>query len=830
MLKNYLLVTLRSLSRNKTVSLIHIVGFGLGIAAFLFAARIIVFHYSFDSFPEDRSRIYKISADYTLPGGEIRTGSAIQPALVPILKENIPEIVYSARFIPQLLEEMYCVITLADSTNGKRSFNESSAYYVDEDFLKIFNFKILSGNRTNPLTSPSGLVMTKSCAEKYFGSENPVGKSVELTTGGTESNKTRFLYRVDAIVEDVPVNSSIQFNILLPFRNFEDHYKIDVRSNWRWHGCFSSFIQVSDDMTNLAALEQKITLTVPKEVRDNWMQTGVKDVNYKLVSMKEMHFETSTQFFKAIQTTQKSHLLILAIIGLAILIVAEMNYISLTTAKAYKRMKEIGIRKVVGADRTQLAIQFMVDASVSVALGTIFALTVLQMTSPLLAEWLSMPAPRTIGFDQLSLVFIAIFLISVLVMGLVPVYFLSRTIPVHGVKSTSYSNPSGSWMRKCLVVFQFVTSVLLICLTYVIISQLLFMRNTDTGLALNNRLVIRALGTEDFDKVKYRQFKNMALQDRGIRSVATGNNIPGEFYGDSPPWSSPDHPTESGHLPFIQHAILELDYMKTLGIPVIEGRDFVEQDFEDRVCLINESAIRHIGYKSAGDALGRRLIFHWLEERREVRIVGVVSDALFMSPGLGPEPAIFTLGNTTHPFPKYAHYIVELATDQSQEALDRLKALWEQTHPNAPFEYYFLSDGIEKVFEDDKKVLSVASLSAVLALIIACLGLGGLVAHSVTQRTKEIGIRKTLGASVSRILYLLSREYLRLILLAILIALPLAWHIADQFLSRYQNRIGLSLWIFVLPCMVLLLITVATMAFQTMRAANTNPVEALKHE
>ena len=257
MLRNYFLVAFRNLLRNPAISLIHITGFGLGIAAFLFAVQTITFEYSFDKFHKNADRIYQVTSDVTLQNGGIMKMSGVEPALAPLLKDALPEITYAARYIPQLLQEPYCVVTYIDTKGSRKSFNELNARYVDEDFLKIFRFEIIQGNNT-PLLNSTGMVMTRSCAKKYFGDENPIGKTVELTTGGTESNKTKFNYQVEAVLDDVPANSSLQFDILLPFRAFEDNFKSDLRSNWHWKASFHTFIEVRDDNVDLPSLESKM--------------------------------------------------------------------------------------------------------------------------------------------------------------------------------------------------------------------------------------------------------------------------------------------------------------------------------------------------------------------------------------------------------------------------------------------------------------------------------------------------------------------------------------------------------------------------------------------
>lgn len=833
MLKNYLLVTIRNLLRNKAVSLIHITGFGLGLAAFLFAIQTLIFEYSFDKFHKNVDRIYKITGDYTWQNGFIAKGVATAPALAPILKNTVPEITYAARYIPQLLEEPYCVMTYLDTKGTRKSFNELNARYVDEDFLKIFQFEVFQGNRT-PLLNSTSMVMTRSCAQKYFGDENPIGKVLELTTGGTESNKTKFTYQVETVLEHIPANSSLQFDILLPFSAFEDNYKVDVRTNWSWHASFHTFIEVRDSNIDPASLEAKIYQAIPEEVRNNLPATGLKELEYHLKKFSDIHFDSdqsrSFDVTPPIKVIDKSYVFILVLIGFAILVIAEMNYISLTTAKALRRAKEVSIRKISGAGRKHLIGQFLLDACFNIMIGLVFAFTLLQITKPLIAQWLGVSVPHIIDWNYQSILFVPVFIAGVVLMGFIPAYYLSGIFPVSALKGKVNPAPGGGLLRKCLVVFQFTASVALICITYVIVKQLTFMQSKPTGISMDQRIAIRVIGTEDFDLQGFRRFKDRVQNLQSTLSVSAGTSIPGYHEFGSPPWSTLDKNGES-HFVSLTQVIVDFDYMKTLDIPLIAGREFTKDRLTDeRVCMINETALRSAGFETPDEAIGKSLYFHWAEEKKEVKIIGVVADGNFGSTGRPIGPHVFTFANTTHPFPKYRHYIVHLAPGELDETINTINNVWQEIFPNAPFEYFFVDDGFQRVFVQEKKLQAVAGLSSALAILIACMGLGGLVAYSVTQRTKEIGIRKTLGASVSQILMILSGDFVRLIFLSIAFAIPIGWLAAKQFLESYEYRIQLSIWTFLIPCFVLLFIAIVTISYQTIRAAKSNPVDALKCE
>jgi len=357
---------------------------------------------------------------------------------------------------------------------------------------------------------------------------------------------------------------------------------------------------------------------------------------------------------------------------------------------------------------------------------------------------------------------------------------------------------------------------------------LIYMRSKDPGFDMDQRLVIHALGTEDFDFRKFRSFKERVLRNKNVINASAANSIPGSFRGGGPPFSSEDNPTD---IIYLNHIAADYDFAKTLNIPVIAGREFTEGLMTDeRVAMLNETAVKVFSFASSHDAIGKFINFHWFGKIINLKIIGVTSDCNFLSPGEQAIPVVYFFANTGHPFPKYKHYVIQIAPGDLESTVSALEKEWHAVFPNAPFEFTFLDNLFQSVFEREEKMQSVASLSTLLAIFIACMGLGGLVTHSVNQRTKEIGIRKILGASVSKILYLLSRDFIKLLLISTIIAMPLVWWAVSEFLSNYAYRIEISFWIFIIPSMALLIISIIIISFQTIRAANANPVNTLKCE
>jgi len=829
MLKNYLLVALRNLIRNKIISLIHITGFGLGIAAFLFALQTVIFEFTFDNFHKDKDRIFNIPLTIVNQDGSQGHFLSATPPLYHQIKAYLPEAELVTRCMYQNNREPYCVLTYTDPNGKQISFNELNARYVDEDFLKIFDFNILQGSREHALDGNSTLVITQSIAQKYFGDDNPIGKVLELRTGGPETRQTKFTYQVSAVLEDVPSNSSLQFDILLPFRNFEENYLQDLKHVWSFPGFFT-FIKTKDS-EDPASLSKKINLLIPKEEKERWAALG-KSFWFDVQPLSDFHLSSEKlgSSNPAVVTNSKTYTLIIGLIGLAIFIVAGVNYINLTTAKSLRRAKEVGIRKVIGASKSQLIRQFLLDAFFINTVGFLFALTILQIGRPFIEIWSGHSLTIFHWTGSQIVLCLLILLLSIFLSGTIPAFFLMRIEPVKALSGFSLRSPGGALLRKGLVVFQFVVSVGLIVFTFVIFLQVEYMRSKDKGFETKQRIIIKNVGTEDFDFSKFNSFRERIQANPKVISVTAAMSAPGlvDYYGAE--FSRTDKPNE---LIRLSHNVVDYDFAKTLGLTIYAGREFTKDRMTgEKVIMINESAMTKLGYETHDEAVGKTITLIWQgkEGNINMKIIGVLKDYNARSPGMPIHPEIFMFAKTAWPYAQYNYFIAHIASGQLQETVEFLNQEWKKIFPQAPFEYTFQDQAFQKVFERDERTRSIASLSTVVAIFIACMGLGGLVAFSVSQRIKEIGIRKILGASVVKILVMLSGDFIRLIVFSIVISIPVVWYVVNKFLENYEYRIKPSVWIFVIPCLLLLVIALVTMGFQTLKAANANPVDSLRRE
>ena len=829
MLRNYILVAVRNLLRNPSISLIHVTGFGLGIAAFLFALQTVIFEFTFDNFHKDKDRVFNIPVTFVDQDGSQGHFLSATPALYHQIKAYVPDIEFVTRYMSQNNREPYCVLTYTEPNGNQKSFNELNARYVDEDFLKIFDFPLLRGSRENALDGTSSLVVTQSIAQKYFGDDNPIGKVMELRTGGPETRQTKFTYQVTAVLEDVPSNSSLRFDILLPFRNFEENYKQDLKNIWYWPGFFT-FIKTKDSEDS-SSLSKKINLLAPKEEKERWAASG-KTFWFDLQPLTDLHLNSEKIDSRnpAVVTNSKTYTLIVGLIGLAIFIVAGVNYINLTTAKSLRRAKEVGIRKVIGASKSQLIRQFLLDAFFINTVGFLFALTLLQIGRPLIEIW-SGHSLTIFNWNGSQIVLcLLILLASILLSGTIPAFFLIRIEPVKALSGFSLRSSGGGLLRKGLVVFQFVVSVGLIVFTFVIFLQVKYMRSKDKGFETEQRVIIKNVGTEDFDFSKFHSFRERIQASPKVISVTAAMSAPGLVDPYSTEFSRTDKPNDLIRLDF---NVVDYDFAKTMGLTINAGREFTKDRMTDeKVIMINESAITKLGYETHDEAIGKTITLIWqgTEGNINLKIIGVLKDFNTRSPGMPIFPEVFMFAKTAWPYGQYNYFIAHIAPGQLKETVEFLNQEWKKIFPQAPFESTFQDQAFQKVFERDERTQSIASLSTVLAIFIACMGLGGLVAFSVSQRIKEIGIRKILGASVVKILVILSGDFLRLIVFSIVISIPVVWYAVNKFLENYEYRIEPSVWIFFIPCLLLLLIALVTMGFQTVKAANANPVDSLRRE
>ena len=782
MLKNYLKITLRNMFRHKGYSFINISGLALGLCCCTLIFLWIGDELSFDRFHANGPHLYQIGIHFDQGEGKRETVSSSPGALAPALKREYPEIRNTAR------RSFPLKMSLAA---GDRIFNES-LHFVSPSFLNLFTFPLLQGNRETALTNPHSILLTEDMAKKYFGDESPLGKIMIL------NNKTSLL--ITGILRNPPGNSSIRFNALLPF----DFLK-ELGANFDvWN---------SNDYITYVLLDGRADPEVLNRKISNRQQREVPDWNSKifLFPLHKIHLYSFDG-----EMNQVRYVTTFAIIGFLILLIACINFMNLTTARSAKRAKEVGLRKVFGVNRRNLMIQFYGESIIMVMLALALALLLAELVLP----YFNQISAKTLSLTRLlNWYFIPIVILMVgftaLLAGSYPALVLSSFQPIKVIQRSPLQGSERSVFRKVLVVLQFSLSIILFISTVMVYRQLGFMQSKDIGFDKDNVLSIKA-NPAMFKS--FESFKNRMLANPGIKSITTSWTLPSEagyFDGD---WEwqgkNPDRAIA------INKTWVGYDYLDTMGMKLVQGR-FFSREFPGEgksATVINQELARKLG---SGSPIGK-VIFR-KNQRKEV--IGVVQDYHYLPVSRQVGPLMLHL--STAPF---RYIFVKVSGLNISRTIEFCRETFQSVFPGSPFEFSFLDEAYNKYYRSQIQLGKLLNGFTALAIFISCLGLFGLASFMAEQRTKEIGVRKVLGATVSNISALLSREFLKWVLVSNLIAWPVAYIIMRNWLQNFAYRAKLGVEIFIFSGLMALVIALITVSYQSIKAATANPVEALRYE
>ena len=812
MFKNYLTIAYRNLLKNKIFSLINILGLAIGMAACLLILQYVSFELSYDDFR--KPTIYRIS-DYGYMHGEM-VGRRAQtvPALAPALQRDIPEVVQSARLVhtaPLMSDPVMQV--------GDRSFHEEKIYFADSSFLNMFSYHMLQGNPDQALTQPSSVVISASMAHKYFPDQDALDQVLTFYMG--ERGQT--LVKVTGVFKDIPENSHLHTDFLISFNSIP--WNLD--ENWDW-GNFYNYIEVVPD-TDPIVVKNKVATVLEKyrgEILAEWRKGGYTR-ELDLQPIQRIHLDSNLEAEAEINGNRRT-VEFLMLIALFILFIAWINYLNLTTAKSAERAREIGIRKVAGSSRAQLIGQFMTESLLINLLGAALALTLSQLLLPTFRTFTGSHFSTEFN-PSIGWIAIAIFLVGALLSGLYPAFVLSSYQPIRVLKGNVKISMHGLGLRKGLVVFQFAASIGLIAGTLAVQQQLNFMRQQDLGLNMDQTLIVKGPGIKDSTyQSQLTFFKNETKKLPAIRQVSVSSSIPGRELSWGRGFYRPAHP-ENRHS--IHIIAVDEDFFDLYEATFLAGRNFSEEFSDQEAVIFNETAIRLLGFENAESAVQEKVIWDESDNQQFSRqIIGVVKN--FNQESLHKEvaPMVFALKRYLNAPWAGEYYSLKMETPDYPAALQQVQAAWEKTFPNSPFDEFFLDEFFNAQYRADQRFGKVFSLFAALAILIACLGLFGLSSYMTLQRTKEIGIRKVLGASIPNIVSLLSREFAILIVMASIIILPIAYFGMQQWLENYAFRIEIRWWLLALPVILVWLLAFVTISFQTVKTALTNPAKSLRYE
>lgn len=799
MFKNYLKTAFRNLKRNKLYSSINIFGLTIGLASCLLIGVYIINELSYDKFNVNANRIVRVTMEYSNAGTVNKTATTgTKPG--PQFTRTFPAI------------ENYVRTFIGHSVikSGNKIFDEPRVLYADTSFFKIFSFKIIEGNPATALDAPDKIVITQSTAKKYFGNENALGKT--LISNGKD-------FSVSAVCEDAPQNSQIKFDFVTKFSNIGNGVKTEQWWTANWITYF-----LLHDQKDIAPLQKQISsyMQTPEVKKEAGLQ-GKDYLTYHLEPLTKVHLYSSLPGFEPNGSITKIYML--ALIALLILIIACANYTNLATAQSAGRTGEIGMRKVMGASTKQIFIQFISESFVISVIAAILAFVLSIFLVPYFNNVTGKQFTPEVLLKPLPVFSLLVFTLVVsFFAGFYPALVLSGTQVMGVLKKGFHFTGGNNFLRKVLIVAQFGISIFLIIYTIVILQQMHFMQTKDLGYD-KDHIVVLPIGGNMLKN--FQNLKSAFEQVPGVQAVTASYDTPENVqWGDG--ITAIDE--KGTHQISLNAMPVDLDFTKTLKMQMVAGRDFLPSDFglmdtsnNDKnfrqPYIINETLAKKIGW-TPEQAIGRTITKGFPGP-----VVGVVKDFNFQSLHDPIGPMLIFLGRDFS-----RNFLLRIDGRNMKSTIDKLKTVWNDRITDRPFSYHFLDDDYSKLYISEQRISSLFSIAAGLAIILACLGLFGLAAFTTLQRTKEIGIRRVLGANVGSITLLISKNFLKLVGIAVLIAAPVAWWAANNWLQDFAFRIPVHGYIFVATAVVTALIALCTVGYHSVKASLANPVESLRSE
>ena len=801
MLSNYLLVAFRNLIRNRIASLVNIIGLALGMAAFVLIIQYVRYELSYDNFHVEEARIFRVQQDRYNKGLITTQWAAGCSAVGQALYENFEEVSDFTRF--QISDGIL--------SSGDIEFREDKIYLADTSFFEIFSFRILEGDRNTALRNPLEMFISRSTARKYFGDKNAIGESLRFN-GGPE-------LKITGIFEDVPGNSHLQPEIVVSWATLVQFRGPDINTAWQWDGFFNYLLLHPG--SDYREFEAKIPAFVEETIGQELEEYGAGAV-YHLQPLRSIHLHSDFMFEAEPNGNARSVYALLAI-ALFLVLIAWINYINLSSARSLERAREVGMRKVNGAQRKQLLVQFLLESLLLNMIGIVLAVLLVLLIGPSFDALTGETLDYSLGGNPLFWLFVLIiFIVGSFLSGIYPAFFLSSFKPTTVFQGATGLKVGGIGLRRILVIFQFTTSLLLIAGTITVYSQISFMKNHDLGIDIKDVLVLRGPTVNDTTYSRtFDAFRSEVLRNPDIANLTASTAVPGR----QPQWNAGGiRRVNEGEAEGNQYRIIGFDYnyVDFYGLEILEGRNFSESFGQNsQTVLFNESAIQVMGFGDFSSAMNVPIYF-WGDT---FNIVGVVKN--YHQEGLQTEqePLIFRFYRDAN-----SYYSLKLNPLKTQQALEATEEIWYRFFPGNPFEYFFLEDYYSEQYYNEVRFGKVFGLFTLLAILIACLGLFGLSSYTTLQRTREIGLRKVLGSSTGNAAVLLLKYFIVQVLIAVPIGLGLGYYIMSGWLQNFAYRIGIGWWFFLIPLLIVLIITMLTVSSQVIRTANVNPAESLRYE
>ncbi|GAB5519461.1 MAG: ABC transporter permease [Rhodothermales bacterium] len=798
MLKNYLLIAFRVFWKRKGYVALNAVGLALGMAASLLILQHVQTERSYDAFHEHSDDIYRVQYN-AYKDGRFEFASAVSyPMIGPAMQSDFPEVEAYVRLFPYYGGAVI--------TQGDRSFKEADVFQADSTFFDLFSYPLLVGEATKVLNRPNTAVLSATTAHKYFGNANPIGERISVA-GRRE-------YEVTGVAES-PETSHLKFDVLLSYQTLVNDWGEDLNTAWGWYD-FYNYIRVRPG-TDPTALEARM----PDFITTHGGENAVDAVEFLLQPLRSLHLE-SDLMYEMQANGSATAVQFLSIIALFILGIAWVNYINLSTARATERAREIGVRKVLGAAKGQLIRQFLMESVLMNALAAVLAIGLMLVLLPVFSGLVG--GNVSYGFFRQTwfwLTFSGLFMVGSLLAGVYPAFVLSAYRPVQVLKGAFSRSTSGLLLRRTLVVAQFAISFALIAGTLVVFEQLSFMRQHDLGIDTEHLLVVEGpsvIANDSLFTDEQRTFKEALIQQAAIHSVAASNSIPGNIIY----WTSEARNPATDARTVIYQMGVDYDYLGVYGHNLLAGRTF-DRDFgtDETALIINETMRQRLGFASPQAALSQSVT----RGSDTLQVIGVVADYHQVGLKQAYEPTGFLLRPNAR-----SYYTLRVQSADLAATVAYVGQQYEAFFPNNPYTQYFLDAHFNQQYEREQQFGQAFSFFALLAIVVACLGLFGLSLFTVTQRTKEIGVRKVMGATLGQVVVLLVHDVIKLVVLGSLLAAPIIWVTMQGWLEGFAFHVDLGVLVFLSAALLTLILALATVSYQSVRAARSNPIDALRYE
>lgn len=833
MWKNYLTTALRNFSRSRTYSLLNLTGLTLGLVCSMLIFQFVIFERSADRFHVKGDRLYRVAINAVTSGGTPETYAQFFLGAGEAFRAEIPAVADFTRIRADFFQEGPTITYIA--SGEKKAFKDIRSIIVDSTFLQMFTFPLKSGDKFTALELPNSIVITESMAKRIFGDDDPIGRTLDYSM-----NQGPHSMQVTGVLRDVPANSHIQFDVLIPLHHYMGNIpgdRLKYYSSWNFQE-FTTYIELTPE-ADVARVAEMMTQVIDRNIGEYLRQANTS-LSVQLQPMKSLYFDRETDLgltgfgsaLVATRTGNERMVYFFTVIAIITLSIALMSYINLSTVRSLDRAKEVGIRKVVGAQKFHLKVQFFMEAVLMNMTALILAVLFVVLLMPSFNTFFQTNFTWASWFNPtFLLVFGTVFMSGVLLSGLYPAFILSSFMPIMALKAKAGSFASRSRLRKFFVVLQYGPAIALIVCTIVVYTQLDFMRNMDVGLDMDKLITIRSArflpeGMQSFEAEAV--FKNEIKSLSTIAGASFAGNQAGRGLNGLITFQV-DSASEPG-IQVLKGTGVDHDFARVMGLKLIAGQDFTEgtepmygkpEDFIQKV-LVNETAVRKWGFKRNEDAVGRVLKS---TRGRSYYVLGVLEDFNWASVHKATDAVMLWYT------PNNRFMTIRFQPGVNLEnAIAEIRNIYNRLFPMDVFHYEFAEDVYNTQYGEDKKFANLFGIFSGMAILIASLGLFGLSAFSAERRSREVGIRKVLGANVNQIVALLSREFILLVLIAFVIASPVAWIVMDAWLESFAFRIDLNVVPFVITAVGSLLIATITVSMKSVSVANINPVNTLRSE